>query len=184
MSYEARLQHHVIGKSTSRNWDIARKEWDVVGYEEADRSICTCGKTGLKHCFRLKNRYNGNIIFPIGSDCVMKFGDDRMDEKVDAIMEIAQLATKVEKTKTIELTSDYFNKKTLKALLEAGAFPATTFNQGDEKKDYQFLLMCLPSKQYKTDLQKKKIWALLHRTILPFLEKFRKEHVRVMTRRW
>lgn len=62
------------------NWFYAKDEYDVIGYcEDEDCSgVCTCGKRGLRYLYTIQNRYNKNVIYPLGSKCIEQFESDRM----------------------------------------------------------------------------------------------------------
>ena len=79
------LVQAVLPRSRSKDFDTARKEWFVSGYEyadEADGHDCVCTHSGLKHLFEITNMFTGEILFPIGSVCINLFKNKEMDDVV------------------------------------------------------------------------------------------------------
>ena len=123
-SYYQNLIKRVLEASTTDNWEIAVREWDIVDCEEDEEhaSECVCGKENLRYLFTIRNRETGRSLYPIGSSCIEKFERDDLDYEVDVQMDMYRLAHAMERGERIELTSKYFSKKLLYALYEEGAF--------------------------------------------------------------
>ena len=100
----------VVSKSNSDIWKDAVSEWDIVVYEEDEKcaSSCICGHSPIKYLYTIKNRDNGNIIFPIGSECIKKFNRDDLKEKIDIIESMFELFKAINNKKHIELNSNFF----------------------------------------------------------------------------
>ena len=122
-SYYQNLIKRVLEASTTDNWEIAVREWDIVDCEEDEEhaSECVCGKENLRYLFTIRNRETGRSLYPIGSSCIEKFERDDLDYEVDVQMDMYRLAHAMERGERIELTSKYFSKKLLYALYEEGA---------------------------------------------------------------
>lgn len=141
-SYYQNLIKRVLEASTTDNWEIAVREWDIVDCEEDEEhaSECVCGKENLRYLFTIRNRETGRSLYPIGSSCIEKFERDDLDYEVDVQMDMYRLAHAMERGERIELTSKYFSKKLLYALYEEGAFAPNKYNRYDGTNDYQFML--------------------------------------------
>lgn len=63
-SYYQNLIKRVLEASTTDNWEIAVREWDIVDCEEDEEhaSECVCGKENLRYLFTIRNRETGSII--------------------------------------------------------------------------------------------------------------------------
>lgn len=140
-SYYQNLIKRVLEASTTDNWEIAVREWDIVDCEEDEEhaSECVCGKENLRYLFTIRNRETGRSLYPIGSSCIEKFERDDLDYEVDVQMDMYRLAHAMERGERIELTSKYFSKKLLYALYEEGAFAPNKYNRYDGTNDYQFI---------------------------------------------
>lgn len=67
-----RLKAHIIPLSRAKNFEIARREWDLVGIEVSEEfDNCPCGQEIKEHCF-IKNRVNGNTTH-VGNVCINRF---------------------------------------------------------------------------------------------------------------
>ena len=44
--------------------------------DAADGATCRCGQQHIRYIFSLKNKHNGSIASPIGSQCVLRFEDE------------------------------------------------------------------------------------------------------------
>ena len=74
--YVQNLIVRVIDASEADTWENAVQEWEIVDCEEDEdlTESCVCGKEELRYLFTIRNVYNGNLLFPIGSSCIKKFG--------------------------------------------------------------------------------------------------------------
>lgn len=93
-SYYQNLIKRVLEASTTDNWEIAVREWDIVDCEEDEEhaSECVCGKENLRYLFTIRNRETGRSLYPIGSSCIEKFERDDLDYEVDVQMDMYRLA--------------------------------------------------------------------------------------------
>ena len=66
-SYYQNLIKRVLEASTTDNWEIAVREWDIVDCEEDEEhaSECVCGKENLRYLFTIRNRETGRSLYPI-----------------------------------------------------------------------------------------------------------------------
>ena len=64
----------VVEKSTSDDFNMARLEWRVTRmWKDESTDDCICGKTGCVHLAEITNKFNGEVLSPIGSSCVEFF---------------------------------------------------------------------------------------------------------------
>ena len=182
--YSDNLFGTVLNASESKVWEQAVTEWEIVDWEEDYfcESSCICGKEEIKYLFTIKNRINGNELYPIGSSCIKKFERNDMREITKLKEEMFRLLHAVEHDEYISLNSDYFSRKLLYALLEDGAFKANIYNDYDGENDYEFMLKMFNKRDKSaiTDGQEKKIRAIIVNSIRPYLnekiaDKVRKE---------
>lgn len=68
----------VIESSVSDDWNSAKDEWVLSNSTIANDETCICGKLHIKNCFTLRNILNGHELYPVGSECVKKFENNRM----------------------------------------------------------------------------------------------------------
>lgn len=135
------LMQAVLEKSEAGDWDAAVTEWeldDVVEDEMLEES-CVCGKEKLRYLFTIRNGINGNLLYPIGSSCIKRFGRDELTKEVAAKEQLFKLLHDIEERKFITLSSEFFSRKLLCYLYELGAFKPTSYNGYDPHNDYQFL---------------------------------------------
>ncbi len=65
-----RLREHIL--SLAASFEIARREWSLVGMEISDEwDNCPCGQAIKEHCY-LNNRLNGNHTY-VGNVCINRF---------------------------------------------------------------------------------------------------------------
>ncbi len=172
-SYEQHLIEKVMECSNANIWDDAIMEWDIVDCEE-DESLnaeCVCGKENLKYLYTVVNRYNRNMLYPIGSSCIRKFGREDLDEIINIQEDFFKLYRAIRNRAFISLTSDFFSRKLLRFLFEDGAFPANQYNRNDGYSDYIFMLNMF-NKRNKEDItlgQHKKIRGIIVESIRPYL---------------
>lgn len=72
---------------------------------------------------------------------------------------------------TLELRGGLFSRSLLAHLYEEGCFQPNKFNGFEARKDYQFLVDMFNKRSEPSEKQQGKIWVLLHKTIIPYLEK-------------
>ena len=65
----------VIEVSDSKDWQEAKKEWEIISvYEDDDYDTCTCGHYPIKEIIIIQNIRNNNELI-IGNCCINKFFD-------------------------------------------------------------------------------------------------------------
>lgn len=167
-----KLFDEVIKNSMSKDWCEAVQEWDNIKTEEDEsiESTCVCGKENIKYLHTIKNIKNGNVLYPIGSSCIKKFGRKDLDEVTNTNESLFKLLHAVRDNKFISLTSDLFSRKLLKYLYENGAFKATEYNGLNGESDYKFMLNMFNKRSDPTTKQQRKINAIIVNSIKPFLE--------------
>lgn len=171
-AYHKKLVETVLLYSDADEWTAAADEWSIVAVREDDdqSSSCVCGKENLRYLFTIKNTVNGNILYPIGSSCIKKFGRSDLDEEVTVKEQLFRLLHAVEKGNRLELSAKFFSQKLLRYLYDAGAFKPTAYNGYMPFLDYSFMLDMF-NKKSRTALQEKKAIAIILNSIKPFLQK-------------
>jgi hypothetical protein len=67
-----RLKAHILPLSRASSFEIARREWDLIGIEMSEElDNCPCGQEIREHCI-IKNRLNGNTTY-VGNVCINRF---------------------------------------------------------------------------------------------------------------
>ena len=86
-TYVEKLIMQVINNSYSDNWQEAVKEWEIYNCKEDEKCLekCICGKENIRYLYTIKNVYNGNLLFPIGSSCIRKFNRTDLQEESSLI---------------------------------------------------------------------------------------------------
>lgn len=173
--YYKKLLKKVIDASESNVWELAVKEWIIFDCEEdvTCSSFCLCGKDDLRYLFTIKNIENGNILYPIGSSCIQKFGRSDLKAETKVHEDMFRLLHAVENNEFITLDSGYFTRKLILALYEEGAFPNNRYNGFDGRNDCQFLLDMFNKRDKTaiTNAQASKIRAIIGYAIRPFLQR-------------
>lgn len=170
VSARQKLIDAVVSASESPEWDTAIYEWymDGCALDHSCSSRCVCGQESIKYLFTIRNQLNSNILFPIGSRCIRKFGRADMNEYVNVHEQMCKLLELVRNHSYVEFSSKVFSRKLLLYLYENDAFPRTIHNGGYPEKDYKFLLEMFNSREEPTPRQKSKIDALILNAIIPY----------------
>lgn len=67
-----RLKRHMLALSESKDFNIARAEWILIGFEVSDEfDNCPCGQEIKEHCY-IQNQLNGNTTY-VGNVCISRF---------------------------------------------------------------------------------------------------------------
>lgn len=172
--YVKNLIMKVVDNSEASAWEDAVKEWEISDCEEDETATerCICGKENIRYLFTIRNIYNGNKLYPIGSTCIKKFEREELKEEVNIYEGMFRLLHAVENGAFLSLSPELFSRKILKALYDKGAFRPTEYNGYNGKEDYKFLLDMFNkrNKDSITQKQRKKITAILLNSIKPYLE--------------
>ena len=96
--YLQTLIKNVLDNSESKTWELAVTEWEISDVEEDENleESCICGKEHLRYLFTIKNKLNGNTLYPIGSSCIKKFERDDLKYEVDVKEQLFKLLHAVE----------------------------------------------------------------------------------------
>ncbi|MDR2599613.1 MAG: hypothetical protein LBC73_05000 [Oscillospiraceae bacterium] len=181
-SYFINLIQTVIGLSVAGDWYSAVEEWYLYDVEEDEflEESCICGKENLRYLFTIRNEYNGNTLFPIGSSCIKKFERSDLNEEVAAKEQLFKLLHAIENNEFLSLSSNLFTRKLLLYLYEIGAFTPTTYNRYNPENDYQFMLDMFNKRNRMTERQENKTTAIILSSIKPFLRKILHDKIRKM----
>ena len=171
--YYNNLINKIIDNSETATWQDAVLEWAVVDCEEDEEllSSCVCGKENLRYLFTIRNVYNRNILYPIGSSCIKKFERNELNYDVSIREQLFKLLHAIENNNYISLSSEFFSRKLIKFLYDSGAFKATIYNNQRPINDYKFLLNMFNKrdKDSISSAQNKKINAIILSSVNPFL---------------
>lgn len=139
--YVKNLIMTVIDTSESKTWQESVTEWEICDCEEDESCSeeCICGKENIKYLYKIRNRINGNTLFPIGSSCIKKFNRNDLNEEASVREGLFKLLHAVDENKYLSLSSDLFSRKLLKYLFKRGAFN-NEYNHYDGANDYEFML--------------------------------------------
>lgn len=172
-NYVRNLISTVIQSSDADNWDEAVNEWSVVGFDvdENAHGHCVCGQTNLYYLYTIHNNFNGNELEPIGSSCIKKFEREDLNAKVTTLEKQLNLLHALDNNQFIKLDSDYFSKKLLEYLFDNGAFEDRKY---DPMINYQFMLDMFNQRRDPTELQQRKINAIIIKNIIPYLRELEK----------
>lgn len=179
-SYFKNLAKEVIEKSDSNIWDSAVTEWEIIDVEEDMRQFesCICSKEKLRYLYTIKNRINENQLYPIGSQCIKKFGQEDLNNQINIKEQMFKLLHEVEENIFLTLSSEHFSRKLLLYLYEEGAFKPTKYNDYNPVNDYHFMLDMF-NKRTRTENQNRKATAIILNSIKPFLQARIAEKVRL-----
>ena len=171
-AYKQNLVMRVIEASDSQTWESAVEEWEIVDCEEDEHheSSCICGKEELRFLFTIRNRYNQNILYPIGSRCIRKFEREDLEEITTIHEALVKLLHALRNRERIEHSSAYFSRKLLRYLLDNNAFRPSAYNHGNGYNDYQFMLDMFNQRTPPSARQQSKIDAIIISSIKPYLE--------------
>ena len=162
--YVERLIKTVIELSQGNDWDTAVKEWEIADCVEDDTlsSSCICGKDHLLYLFTIENVVNGNVLFPIGSSCIKKFGRKDLDVGVTVRKKMVKLYRAIEDNQPILLSPEFFSRNLIKKLYAEGAFNCE-YNGYDGYDDYKFILKMFNKRDKSsiTSEQQEKIHAII-----------------------
>src|SRR5437588_306105 len=68
-----KLMAEIVALSNSKEWTVARWEWELIGAEVSkDSSVCLCGHYPIRELCELRNKLNGNRTI-VGNVCVKQF---------------------------------------------------------------------------------------------------------------
>jgi len=178
--YYERLLKSVLEASEASAWQGAVLEWDVVDCIEDEYldASCICGKENLRYLYTIRNRLNGNELYPIGSKCIKKFMRSDLDDYTSIMEQLFRLLHAIENREYITLTSDYFSRKLLAYLYEEGAFRPTSYNMYRPVMDYDFMLKMFNKHGPDSSAQDRKINAIILNSIKPFLQRMLHDKIR------
>ncbi len=157
----------VIYSSESNTWKSAAREWEIIGYERVENDTCICGKEEIKDVYRIRNRLNGNELYPIGSSCINKFESEEMNEDTDKFKKIynkissgkSKLKQTVNKGASIRFIARLFSEELIRYLNKKGVL---------NDSDYQFLLD-VRGRRSRNSEQQERINKIIEDFIVPYI---------------
>lgn len=180
MRHTYNLADILLNASISTSWADAVNEWHVAGcHDNHDCSeICLCGHDGIRYEFTIENSLNGNRLSPIGSRCILNFGNVELKNEIKVWEEAIKLldALRKEGPNTLKnLDSKYFSRKLFTFLYEKKAFTDNKYNHFNSVNDYKYMIKMFNMRNEPTKKQKAKIYMILQNQIFPWLNNFEKE---------
>lgn len=76
-----RMTRIIKERSHSNVFKEAVQEWDQNGSWYEPEQHCECGHP-IVYCWSMVNKVNGNVIDPVGSECMKRFQRKDLDDKV------------------------------------------------------------------------------------------------------
>lgn len=167
----------LLDASVSNIWEEAVEEWHVVGcYDNGDcGETCLCGHEGIRYEYTIENSLNNNKLCPIGSQCILKFGNTDLKKEVqmwDQAIKLLEALRTEGPNRLKDLDSRYFSRHLFAFLYEKGAFPDNQFNKYNGANDRDFMIKMFNKRSEPTEKQKNKIYMILERDIFVGLRRF------------
>ncbi len=180
MSSAYELTGILLGKSVSDVWEEAVEEWHIVSCYDNHNcgETCLCGHEGIRYEYTIENEINGNLLSPIGSHCILKFGNKELKNEVKVWDEAIKLleALRSEGPNSLKrLDSKYFSRRLFAFLYERGAFPDNQYNGFDGANDCDFMIRMFNKRSEPTEKQISKIYMILKNEVFPWLALFEDE---------
>ena len=158
----------VIYSSESNKWKSAAREWEIIGYERVENDTCICGKEEIKDVYKIRNRRNGNKLYPIGSSCVDKFESKEMTKDTDKFKKIynkisngrSKLKQTSDKGESIRFTTKLFSEELIRYLNKEEIL---------DDNDCQFLLD-MRSRRSRSSKQQERINKIIEDIIVPYVK--------------
>lgn len=149
----------VIANSTSKIWAQAVNEWQIIDVEEdcTLSASCICGHPNLRYLFKIQNKTNNNILFPIGSKCIKKFERNELYEEATLNEKLFKLYHAIVDNQFLTFNSDFFSRKLIDYLYKLGAFKPSIYNNYNPDLDHQFLITMFNKKPKKPSHNKRKL---------------------------
>ncbi|WP_432740914.1 hypothetical protein AAA450_11715 [Staphylococcus equorum] len=101
-------------------------EWEIIDheYDQGRLSTCTCGKRDLHYLYTIRNFETGNVLYPIGSKCIKRFGREDLKEMVNVYDQVMKLVKAKRDGEYINLKckENYFSKKLIDHLNKQKVF--------------------------------------------------------------
>lgn len=172
------LAEKVVELSHNKSLEGALLEWDIDDFwEDQDhKTQCLCGHEGLRCCYGIKNRLTGESLKPIGSTCITKFGNSNLSSQLRFYAMLRKLLLAYESREWIELSTEYFSKPFIEWLGSQGCFEKNEYNNFDPWNDVSFLTSRFGKNKYPSAGEKKKIFALVSKQIIPFAKQLLNKH--------
>lgn len=177
----APLFNTVLSKSESNTWDEATQEWDIVTErEDEDRTeSCVCGHELLRYLFTIRNRFNGNEVYPIGSTCIRKFERNDLDQDLDCRMQALRLmheAVRLGRGSFVEIDSGFFSRKLIWYMEDRDAFRRGGRSAGESDRDAGFLYDMF-NRRTLNDEQRNQVRVIIRDYVYPWLRSLYREAV-------
>ena len=115
------LKERILAMSQATDWEVARKEWGLVGIHDGDEpETCLCGHFPIIEICHIHNRVTGKST-DVGNRCVKRFLGFRSDLIFAAIKRIRKDPTKALNANAVA----YFHERRLLNAWEYGFLQST-----------------------------------------------------------
>ena len=169
--YVKMFQGAVMAASEAYEWESAKNEWYIAAcrHVHEKEGHCICGHQALNFMYTLKNRVNGQELFPVGSSCVGLLENDDENRTAAAYRTLFRL-------KPAALYNGYdslkilFSRGLIDLMWRLGVFVPRDDNDFDAYEDYIFLREVFSQRKEPREGQKRKVKRLLELVVIPWLE--------------
>lgn len=176
------LKECVIDASESKVWTDAVLEWEISGasFDASGTSECVCGQKHIKRLFEIRNFINGIVLYPIGSECIKRFGNDELSSNLRVLESFFRLLEYVDDAgwynpdRTVILKDGVYSRALFKFMFENGAFVPNDYNHGRPCEDYEFMLDMFNKRSALSVAQHKKERAIIRQYLYPWMRKYYK----------
>ena len=179
-NYKGNFLHPIRYSSESKKLNLAIQEWDKIEEYEVDEEECICGKKEIKHVNKIRNRRNGNELYPIGSCCIGKFAPKEMAENYNACKRMAnKISTKIlrlretiDKGEPIKFNARLFSEEFIRYLNENEVF----------KNDSDYSLLLEMRNKRRNSEKKEQIDKIIKEYIVPYIQRLPRDEKIVIDR--
>jgi hypothetical protein len=131
-SNQALLREKVIEKSRARDWEQAKKEWELEFIFD-NKAKCICNHFIIENC-RIKNKHNGSRL-TVGNVCVNHFGEDELNVDKKCRSSLRRLQRNVPNAKANEELVELARRLNILSENEAKAYNARRRKHQDPLRD-------------------------------------------------
>lgn len=137
-----KVAYAIICKSENKEWKEAVKEWKIENcFEDTTRNReCICGKEHPQYKYKLVNKKNGKVIYPISKKCIKKLGREELDREAEMYVQKMSLEHRMAKGDYLSISDEDLSKRVIKHMYDNGVFEGNEYNGQNGERDYQFLI--------------------------------------------
>lgn len=154
MTYFEKLKEVVLTNSFATTYSEATTEWVTTYYDyDEHETECLCGKCGLKHRYEITNVKTGNVLYPIGSECIEKFNNDKMTKDALTLKDVAEYRNSFLSFRKMDLSE--INPNVVNYCYGIDAL--------EDENDFEFMMAFSRKRSFRniSEKQKKKAYYLM-----------------------